>query len=106
MTDTLWLLLAAVTMLLATGWLALSLPSHWRQVHPDSSTTPAVLRLRAAGWSALLVAALCCFKADHPSMAVLVWFTLFSAAAMVTSMLLSYRPTWLRAFCPSLLRLS
>jgi hypothetical protein len=39
-------------------------------------------------------------------MAVLVWFTLFSAAAMTTSMLLSYRPLWLRLVCPPLLRLS
>lgn len=106
MTDTVWLLLAAVTMLLATGWLALSLQTHWRQVYGSGAAVPAVLRFRIAGWSALLVAALCCFKADHPSMAVLVWFTLFSAAAMTISMLLSYRPSWLRALCPSLLRLS
>ena len=104
MTDSVWLLLAAVAMLLATGWLALSLPPHWRQVF-GTDAPPSALRLRTAGWSALLAAAVCCFAADHPSMAVLVWFTLFSAAAMITSMVLSYRPALLRPLCPSLLRL-
>ncbi|WP_321348681.1 DUF3325 domain-containing protein [Halopseudomonas oceani] len=106
MTDTLWLVCAALLMLLATCWLALSLQSHWRQVFARTDATPATKRLRVAGWTALLLSALCCLKADHPSMAVLVWFTLFSAAAMTTSMLLSYRPLWLRLVCLPLLRLS
>ena len=57
MTDSVWLLLAAVAMLLATGWLALSLQPHWRQVF-GTDAPPSALRLRAAGWSALLAAAL------------------------------------------------
>ena len=103
MTDSVWLLLAAVAMLLATGWLALSLQPHWRQVF-GTDAPPSALRLRAAGWSALLAAAVCCFAADHPSMAVLVWFTLLPVAAVATAMTLSYRPALLRVVCPVFLR--
>lgn len=98
----LWLLAAAASMVLATSWLALSLPAHWRQVFGSEAGAPSYLR--PLGWLALLVSALCCFKADHPSMAVLVWFTLLPVAAVATAMALSYRPALLRAVCPVFLR--
>lgn len=98
----LWLLAAAASMGLATGWLALSLPVHWRQVFSADEVAPSYLR--TLGWLALSVSVLCCFKADHPSMAVLVWFTLLPVAAVATAMALSYRPALLRAICPVFLR--
>ncbi len=96
------MLAAAVSMWLATNWLALSLPVHWRQVFVADEVAPGYLR--TLGWLALAVSVLCCFKADHPSMAVLVWFTLLPVAAVVTAMTLSYRPALLRAACPAFLR--
>jgi len=98
----LWLLAAAASMGLATNWLALSLPAHWRQVFNIDEVAPGYLR--TLGWLALIVSAVCCFKADHPSMAVLVWFTLLPVAAVATAMTLSYRPVLLRLFCPAFLR--
>ncbi len=98
----LWLLGAAASMGLATSWLALSLPAHWRQVFSADEVAPDYLR--SLGWLALMVSAVCCFKADHPSMAVLVWFTLLPVAAVATAMTLSYRPVLLRLFCPVFLR--
>lgn len=97
-----WLLAAAASMWLATSWLALSLPAHWRQVFAAGETAPGYLRV--LGWLALVVSVLCCFQADHPSMAVLVWFTLLPVAAVATAMTLSYRPALLRVVCPAFLR--
>ena len=97
----LWLLAAAASMVLATSWLALSLPAHWRQVFALEEGAPGYLR--TLGWLALAVSVLCCFKADHPSMAVLVWFTLLPVAAVVTAITLSYRPALLRTICPAFL---
>lgn len=97
----LWLFAAVVSMGLATSWLALSLPAHWRQVFSAEEIAPSYLR--TLGWLALLVSVLCCFKADHPSMAVLVWFTLLPVAAVATAMVLSYRPALLRKVCPAYL---
>lgn len=94
----LWLLAAAASMWLATSWLALSLPAHWRQVFSAGEVAPGYLRV--LGWLALGVSVLCCFQADHPSMAVLVWFTLLPLAAVATAMTLSYRPALLRLACP------
>ena len=97
----LWLLAAAVSMVLATGWLALSLPAHWRQVFASEEGAPGYLR--TLGWLALAVSVMCCFKADHPSMAVPVWFTLLPVAAGVTAITLSYRAALLRTICPAFL---
>lgn len=97
----LWLLAAVASMGLATSWLALSLPAHWRQVFTADEIAPGYLR--TLGWLALSVSMLCCFKADHPSMAVLVWFTLLPVAAVATAMTLSYRPALLRTICPAFL---
>lgn len=99
----LWLLAAAASMVLATSWLALSLPVHWRQVFASAEGTPSYLR--TLGWLALAVSALCCFKADHPSMAVLVWCTLLPVAAVATALILSYRPALLRTIWPAFLHM-
>lgn len=100
MTDALWLILATLSALLGLSWLALSLKSHWRQVYPDNETGSQKKRLRVVGSLFLLASALCCFQADHPSMAVLVWIMLVPAAAITVGMTLSQRPTLLRVICP------
>lgn len=87
--NTVWLIIAIILMFLAMSWLALSLPNHWKQVRDGR---PASGRLRFVGWSALIMSALCCFKADHASMAVLVWFMLIAGAAIGVGMTLCMRP--------------
>ncbi|MCA6129232.1 DUF3325 domain-containing protein [Thalassolituus oleivorans] len=91
--SNLWLFPAIVLMLVAMSWLALSLPSHWKQVR---SGKPASRRLRLAGWNAIFLSALCCFKADHASMAVLVWLMLMAATAASVGITLSMRPHMLK----------
>lgn len=102
MTEALYLLLASLLSMVAMGWLALSLPSHWKQVShgkPDSN------RLRIAGWLTLMASAAACLMADHPSMAILVWLMLLAASAFALGMTLSYRPRLLCVLSNSLFRL-
>lgn len=80
---------------LGMAWLALSLSAHWRQVYNTPLGKLPTLGLRGAGSAALLVSALCCFAADHPSMAVLVWVMLLAGAALTVAMVLTWRPAWL-----------
>lgn len=101
MTEAMWLIAALLTAVVGMGWLALSYESHWQQVFPKSASKPQLLRLKAAGWSFLVISGMCCLAADHPSMAVLVWVMLLTVSAVAVAMLLSRQPDLLRLICPS-----
>lgn len=91
MNSTLWLIGAAGLCVAGMAWLALSLKVHWQQVF--NNTAPASPKiLRTAGSAALALSAVCCFAADHPSMAALVWVMFTAASALVVAMTLSYQP--------------
>lgn len=98
MADALTLCLAPLFSLAGMGWLALGLEVHWRQLFGRktvlSETT--TKRFRLAGWSSLLLSALCCFIADRPSMAGLVWVMLLTVAGLSIALLLAWRAQWLR----------
>ncbi|MBS3936887.1 MAG: DUF3325 family protein [Sulfuritalea sp.] len=98
MADALALCLAALFSLAGMGWLALSLEVHWRQLFGRRAVLTAIIKsgLRLAGWTALLLSAVCCFIADRPSMAVLVWVMLLAGAATAIALLLAWRAHWLR----------
>lgn len=98
MAEALTLCLAALFSLAGMGWLALSLEVHWRQLFGRQAvlTASAANRLRLAGWSGLLLSAVCCFIADRPSMASLVWVMLQAGAAMAIAQVLAWRAHWLR----------
>lgn len=102
MTEALWLIAAAIAALAGMGWLALTLQPHRKQVFPAELQAVATRRLKMLGWSFLLLSAVFCFQADHPSMAVLVWVMLQAFAAMLVAMMLSRRPAILRLICPPL----
>ena len=93
MAEALTLCLAALFSLTGMGWLALSLEVHWRQIFGRKAvlTASAANWLRLAGWIGLLLAAICCFIADRPSMAVLVWVMLLAGAATTIALLLAWR---------------
>lgn len=97
MAEALALCLAALLSLAGMGWLALSLEVHWRQLFGRQATLTArgANGLRLAGWSGLLLSAACCFNADRPSMAVLVWVMLLASAAATIALLLAWRAHWL-----------
>lgn len=100
MAEAVWLLLATVAAVVGMAWLALSLDSHWRQVVDggDAASRPSKSRsaLRLTGALSLFAALLFCLRADHASMAVLVWIMLVAASAIAVAMTLSWQPRWLR----------
>ena len=102
MTETMWLIAAVVAAVLSMGWLALAYETHWQQVFPESRTLPETGRLKLTGWVFLSLSAVFCLKADHPSMAVLVWVMLLAVAAFSVAMMLSHSPAALKIICPPL----
>lgn len=87
----LWLLLAYAGCVVGFGWLALAMEGHWHQVR--GGQPPAAPRLlRALGVLALLLSLLACLRADHATMAALVWVMTLAAAALTVTFTLSWRP--------------
>ena len=100
MPENLWLVLALLCSLGGIAWLALAMEVYWKQVRgtdadPGSAT---VLALRVLGIGALLVSLLLCLRADHATMAVLVWVMSLAGAALLVAFTLSWRPRWLGWF--------
>lgn len=82
---------------LGMAWLALAMDVHWQQVRGGNGTaSPRVVRvLRASGFAALLLSLLICLRADHASMAALVWVMALAGSALIVAFTLSWRPRWL-----------
>ncbi len=99
MTETIWLIAAVTAALLSMSWLALAYESHWQQVFPESGTLQNRRRPKLSAWGFLLLSAVFCLNADHPSMAVLVWVMLLAVAAFSVAMMLSHRPALLKIIC-------
>ena len=97
MFDALYLVFAWFLALVAMGWLALSLDTHWRQVVGQKNTRKRsngiILRLLAS--LALVLSLGLCLAADHATMAALVWVMILAASAMLISMTLTWRGSWL-----------
>jgi|APAra7269096714_1048519.scaffolds.fasta_scaffold02755_13 hypothetical protein len=92
---------AAVNAVLGFGWLALAMDTHWEQVYGEAAPKAATARnLRVAGALALALSLGLCLRADHPSMAALVWLMLLAGAAATIAATLSWRPRWLRPLWP------
>lgn len=103
MAEQTWLLLtcAAIACFAGFSWLALAMDVHWKQVQGNVATVPAPRTLlRMLGASGLIVAAVLCFQADRPSMAVLVWVMFMAISAPLVAMTLSWRPGLLRVLWP------
>ena len=79
------------------GWLALAMEPHWQQVRGEAAAGRSTVRLlRALGAGALLLALGLCLRADHATMAVLVWVMALAGSALLIAFSLSWRPRWLR----------
>ncbi|MDP3858936.1 MAG: DUF3325 domain-containing protein [Stagnimonas sp.] len=79
------------------AWVALSMDVHWQQVQGTAPSRGAVRRLRVLGALGLACGLAACLRVDHASMAVLVWIMALSAAALVVTCTLTWRPGWLKA---------
>lgn len=90
------LVAALAACVLGWGWLALAMDVHWEQARGPQALRPARRRwLRGLGIAALLAALALCLRADHASMAVLVWVMALAAGALAIAFTLSWRPRWL-----------
>jgi hypothetical protein len=91
------LLIALLCSVGGVAWLALAMEVHWQQVRgTDAGPGRAVaIGLRIAGAVALLASLLVCLRADHASMAALVWVMSLGAAALAIALALAWRPRWL-----------
>lgn len=103
MHKALLLILALLCSLGGTACLALAMEVHWQQARgtqagPDQRTATV---LRILGGIALLVSLLVCLRADHATMAVIVWVMSLAAAALATALMLAWRPRWLGRLIPS-----
>ena len=104
MPDALLLALAFLCSSAGLGWLAMTLDAHWKQVRGSQAPTGrTVTLLRVLGYAALLGSLSLCLRADHASMAALVWMMALAIAAVFVAMLLAWRPkallplvAWLR----------
>lgn len=93
----LWLTLALLACTAGFAWLALAMPAHWQQVcGARAQSARAVTVLRVLGAVGIAGSLLLCLRADHASMAALVWVLLLAAASMVVAFTLAWRPRWLR----------
>jgi hypothetical protein len=67
--------------------------SHWRQVRGSRLLTrQSVIVLRTLGVSGLALSLFLCLRADHVTMAPLVWVMALAAAALVVAFTLTWRP--------------
>jgi len=101
--ESLMILAALLVSLAGAVWLAASLDAHWQQLRGrEAAASPRqVALLRGLGATAWLFALLLCCRADHASMAVLVWIMSISAASCAAAFLLAWRPravAWLLAW--------
>lgn len=91
------LALALLVCTLGLAWLALSMEVHWQQVRGHDAPLPSPRTFRALRWlgsAALLASLLICLRADHASMAALVWVMNLAAAALIVAFTFTWRPRW------------
>lgn len=87
------LIAAVISNAVGLAWLALAMDTHWQQVRgPQRPTLGAARILRTLGALALLLSLVLCFKADHASMAPLVWVMALAAGALAIAFVLAWRP--------------
>ena len=80
------------------AWLALAMEVHWQQARGAHAIAArrTVIGLRVLGVIALIASLLICLRADHPSMAVLVWVMSLAAGAVAVALLLAWLVAWAR----------
>jgi hypothetical protein len=91
------LMLAAALSLAVCGmaWFALAMHVHWQQVRRSAPSRRAATLLRLLGVLALLASLFVCLRADHVTMAPLVWLMALAGAALLVAFVLAWRAQWL-----------
>jgi uncharacterized membrane protein len=79
------------------SYLALSLKSHWQQLQSlKKLSQQRVIVYRIVGSVFIFAALIFCFRADQPSIAILVWVMSATVTAKAVAFTLSYRANWLK----------
>ena len=94
------LLVAMLAGFAGMAWLALAMPTHAEQVWGRALAARPAQFMRVAGTLGVASSLAFCLKADHASMAALVWLMTLSGSALLVAMLLSSRPRLLRLLAP------
>ena len=105
MPEALMLLAALASNGVGLAWLALAMDAHWRQVRGAQRLSRRTrIMLRILGVFALALSLFICLRADHASMAPLVWVMALAAGALLVAFALAWRPrllapliAWIRA---------
>lgn len=94
MAEALLLIAAVFANFAGMAWLALAMEAHWEQVRGSTARlragTAATMRLAAV--VAIATAFVLCLRADHPTMAVLVWIMTLTGTAVTVALALAWRP--------------
>jgi hypothetical protein len=97
--ESLQLAVAVGLALCGLVWFALAIDTHWRQVRKGAAAPRgARTALRVSGSLALAGSLLLCLRADHLTMAPLVWLMSLAAGALAVALTLAWRPRWLVPF--------
>jgi hypothetical protein len=94
------LLVAVLSGFAGMAWLALAMPAHAEQVWGHALEFRHARIMRVAGALGIASSLAFCLRADHASMAVLVWLMTLSGSALLVAMLLSGHPRLLRLLAP------
>lgn len=93
--QVLLLVSALLCSLCGFSWLALAMEVHWAQVRGEAPAGGVYGVLRVMGGAALIASLVLCLRADHASMAALVWVMSLAASALMVALFLAWRPRWL-----------
>ncbi|MEO0421955.1 MAG: DUF3325 domain-containing protein [Pseudomonadota bacterium] len=99
--ETLLLALASGSCLLSASLLALSQQRNWRAV--TAAPYPSAIRstARPLAYGLMGLALMLCVARDGGSFAALLWPLLLGAAGLAVTLVIAYRPRWLRPLtCP------
>lgn len=78
--------------------LSLSMTRHHRQLWPQVMLSKArTIGFRVGGYGSLAASLYCCMQSEGAAVGSVLWFGLLTAAALMQSMLLTYRPHWIVA---------
>lgn len=100
MLEVIYFCLAWCVAVISMSWFALAIDANWREVigAERSGFATKSQSLRRLGIGGVALSLLLCTRADHITMAVLVWVMLLAVAALLVAMMLTWRSHWLSFF--------
>lgn len=97
MLEVIYFFLAWLAAVMGMSWFALAIDANWRDVIGAERFGFATKSqsLRGFGFGGVALSLLLCVRADHVTMAVLVWVLMLAVAALCVTGMLTWRRHWL-----------